>query len=314
MLNLEFSRRFGHYDYAAELNYLKSLPQTPQVMQKRYNLLYQLALRDIPYFAAHEQSRKDQGRYLNEYAHPSLSYCFDPNQLRVPAGSEGAGRWAPGGSSLLHDAQYVQPSKTPSRSLGRAGLAVQGAIQLYNYLTRQQQSNPNNGAPRAVIEFEHREYSPTGAEQALDLAFTRNLTRQETQIFCPRLEEVQSRVDRIDFETRLNSPDLSAQQHGTAVHVKLAYEINDQENPSFMAEKSILKTKEDQDFVPYGRADTVRIDVLERVDAQTVCVYDIKTGKAGLSMGRSAEIASEVFKAFGKLHQRIIVTEVRPKR
>jgi hypothetical protein len=45
----------------------------------------------------------------------------------------------------------------------------------------------------------------------------------------------------------------------------------------------------------------------------TVCVYDIKTGKSGLTQARVAEIAREVHRAYNNpLPQRIIITEVRP--
>jgi hypothetical protein len=49
------------------------------------------------------------------------------------------------------------------------------------------------------------------------------------------------------------------------------------------------------------------------VNSQTLCVYDLKTRRASLSSARSVEIAGEVYKAFGRVHQRVIVTEVRPK-
>ena len=55
------------------------------------------------------------------------------------------------------------------------------------------------------------------------------------------------------------------------------------------------------------------IDVLEKVDDDTVCVYDIKTGRRGLSLLRTTEIATNVFGAFPGT-QRIIVSEVRPSR
>jgi hypothetical protein len=61
----------------------------------------------------------------------------------------------------------------------------------------------------------------------------------------------------------------------------------------------------------YGAKDTIRVDVLERRDQATVCVYDIKTGRSGLSVPRMAEITTSVFKAYGPV-LRIIVTEVRP--
>jgi hypothetical protein len=69
-----------------------------------------------------------------------------------------------------------------------------------------------------------------------------------------------------------------------------------------------VKNKEEN----YGKKDSIRIDVLERVDTTTVCVYDIKTGRTGLSVPRMTEIASNVFKAFSGT-QRIIVSEIRPK-
>jgi hypothetical protein len=63
----------------------------------------------------------------------------------------------------------------------------------------------------------------------------------------------------------------------------------------------------------YGRKDSIRIDVLEKVSDGTVCVYDIKTGQRGLSAARTSEIATNVFKAYPGT-QRIIVSEIRPKR
>ena len=268
-------------------------------------MLYDLAMRDVPYFASVQKSRHEA--YCNELG---LTRRFNQDQLRIPAGSEGAGRWAPGGSSLLHDAQFAPAIPKLPGALGAAIAGAAAAIQLYNYLTSRQAIHPDDEA-RPIIEFEHREYSPTLQDGASALAHTRTLTREETLSACPRLAEVQSRVDRIDFDTRLNYPDLSAQQHGTAVHKTLEAEIKAQGNPNFVAERSILKGEFDDTYSSKG---SIRVDVLENVDTQTVCVYDIKTGKAGLSTSRSTEIAREVFSAFGKLHQRIIVTEVRPKR
>jgi len=79
-------------------------------------------------------------------------------------------------------------------------------------------------------------------------------------------------------------------------------------DPNFRAEVSHVKGLEEaQD---YGTKGSIRVDVLERRDRATVCVYDIKTGRSGLSIMRS-EIASTVFSAYGPV-QRIIITEVRP--
>ena len=311
MRRIQFSHRSGRYNYAAELAYLASQPQTKEVVRQRVDLFYELALRDVPYFTDFCKSRES-----SQSSDSGYSNHFDPNQPRAPVGSPGGGQWV-GGSGLLHDAQYVQPQRVAPRIPGRIGALIQGgrmAWDAYNRWAEHHETYPNDGSARAIIEFENREYRPVEGGQVLDIVGTKLLTREETRIACPRLDEVQSRVDRVDAEMREQYSEYSAQQHGTAVHVILANEIKAQRNPDFTAEVSILKSEEESRFVPYGRANTVRIDVLERVDAQTVCVYDLKTGRAGLSTARSKEIAGEVFKAFGKVHQRIIVTEVRPKR
>jgi hypothetical protein len=47
-----------------------------------------------------------------------------------------------------------------------------------------------------------------------------------------------------------------------------------------------------------------------RPESDMVCVYDIKTGRAGLSSGRLLQIGLEVNKHFGAA--RFIVIEIRP--
>ncbi len=308
MQNIQFSRRSGCYNYAAELKYLSSLPQTQDVVRRRVDLIYDLALRDIPYFAAYEKQLEFE------------ESKFNPSQPRVPAGSSGGGQWVGDNIGRGNDDNIttgtVKPRAIPRLPMPYALLA-QGALELYNRYNEwasQNQTYPNDGSAVAIIEFENREYRPVEGGQILDIVGTRLLTRDETRIACPRLDEVQYRVNRIDADVRDANPYLTAQQHGTAVHVRLANEIKAQDNPEFVAEVSILKSEAESRFSDYGRANTIRIDILEKVDKETVCVYDLKTGRAGLSTTRSKEIAGEVFKAFGKAHQRIIVTEVRPKK
>jgi hypothetical protein len=54
-----------------------------------------------------------------------------------------------------------------------------------------------------------------------------------------------------------------------------------------------------------------RIDALVRANENTVCVYDIKTGRSGLSHARILELLVNVAGAFPDA-TRIIITEVRP--
>lgn len=85
-------------------------------------------------------------------------------------------------------------------------------------------------------------------------------------------------------------------------------------DPDFVAEASILKSREAfgaKARAEYGTKATLRIDVLERLSNNTVCVYDIKTGKSGLSPARIREIAQAVYRRYQDA-ERFLIIEVRP--
>lgn len=140
----------------------------------------------------------------------------------------------------------------------------------------------------------------------------RSLNRSEVEIYCPKLPDVQARTDRIAEEVATYLPNVSRQRYGTEVHKRLADEINGLDDPAYKAEKSILKSSGAD--ARYGTKGSVRIDVLENVNADTVCIYDIKTGVSGLLPGRAAELAKETFEVFKRMPACIIVTEVKPGR
>ena len=109
----------------------------------------------------------------------------------------------------------------------------------------------------------------------------------------------------------------NAAQYGTAVHKRIQETINGPttvprsppRDPDFRAEASLLTSQNAR----YGRAGSVRIDVLENPGKGTVCVSDIKTGDSGLTPARMRELSSTVqFNYPGT--KSIIVTEVRPRR
>ncbi len=72
---------------------MRSQLQTKEVIRQHIDLMYELALRDMPNFAGFWKSRD-----ANSYG---LSTHFDPNQPRAPAGSLGGGQWLSSGG-LLH--------------------------------------------------------------------------------------------------------------------------------------------------------------------------------------------------------------------
>lgn len=261
---------------------------------------------------------------------------YSPSQPRLPAGQAGGGRWvgnnpsgitgtslSPGdvgmgeATQALRDALSADASSAGDRTQTAflqtlpAGVAAMGealtmGLALFDHMSRQ-----NGPDSQAILSFNAREFVPaTGA--GLMIESIRSLNRSEVEIYCPKLPDVQARTDRIAEEVVTYMPNVSQQRYGTDVHKRLADEINGLDDPAYKAEKSILKSSGAD--VRYGTKGSVRIDVLEDVNRDTVCIYDIKTGERTLSLPRSVELARETFNAFGKTTARIIVTEVRPSR
>ena len=191
-----------------------------------------------------------------------------------------------------------------------AAKAVSAALALYTWMSSQ-----NAAESTAVFAFRADAYSP--GESADDAAiWVGHLTREQVDDACPRHAEVQSitnqaseAIDRGAYRT--------AAEYGTAVHMWIKREINGLEttpaseprDPNFRAEVSLLKSKPGK----YGAPGTKRIDVYENPGTGAVCVYDVKTGLERLTVARMRELASAV-QYYYPGTQRIIVTEVRPRR
>jgi hypothetical protein len=231
----------------------------------------------------------------------ALARKYDPNQPRVPAGNSDGGQWTSvggeGGDSESFE-DLVQPAFAPAPII----VGIQAALTLFAAL-----SALNSRNSRAILEFNARGID-RGADGTPDFAASRLLSRDEVDNECPRLSEVQQRtdfaaasVDRSDY--------ARPSEYGTAIHTRLAAQIKALDDPNFRAEISLLKEAPAR----YGMPDSIRIDIYERVGNGTVCVYDIKTGKEGLSIARFTEIATRVLKIFPET-TRIIISEIRPTR
>lgn len=205
----------------------------------------------------------------------------------------------------------VQQARNPSRPSGPAlaETTINSALTLFNWLSAR---NKLDGL-QAVAGFNAGDYAPSA--DAINLSFVGQLREDEVDRACPRFQEVRSRTDAaVDaVGPRDNFP--SPREYGTAVHTNLKWQVESLGDPSFRAERSYLKSYYEgpREEIPYGSPNSLRIDVYEQRDNGTVCVYDIKTGKAGLSPERAAEIAGTVYRRFFGV-RRIIVTEVRPRR
>lgn len=176
-------------------------------------------------------------------------------------------------------------------------------------------SSRNSAEQTAVFAFRADAYRP-GANADDPAIWVGRLTSDQVDDACPRHAEVQSitnqaaeAIHRGNYDTR--------QQYGTAVHMWIKTEINGPDttpssppsDPNFRAEVSLIKSRD----AGYGRVGSKRIDVYENPGTGAVCVYDIKTGREGLSPARMLELASTV-QYYYPGTQHIIVTEVRPRR
>jgi len=254
---------------------------------------------------------------------------YDPKQPRVPAGHSDGGRWTDGDGrnddsndvrsadpSIVQPARlrlFRRPIQKPPNPPG-IERGIEAALALFAALSAQ-----NTPQQRAVFDFNAREFL-RDPQTALNPKNVKQLAQRDVENACRKLHDIQERTDRIASAVRADAPHLNAGQYGTAVHTRLAHEINEPrrpdgspKDPNYRAEVSYWKMEEDG---VYGRKDSIRIDVLENAGRRLVCVYDIKTGqsrRSGLSLDRMFEIAKNVFGAYSDV-ERIIITEVRPRR
>ena len=235
---------------------------------------------------------------------------YDPDQPRVPAGQPTGGQWTSGSDAESDGADgldgLLELVRAPLAPGG--GGILTGLTAIFLGL-----SQWNSDSSTAILEFSAREFE-AGSEASIDPSFVSVLSRDQVDAYCPRHGEVQERTSRIAREEKEKGYFTSPQEYGTLVHKRLADEINgpggrnEPIDPNFRAEVSLLKSDEER----YGRVGTIRVDVLERVDERTVCVYDIKTGRRGLSIARMNEIATNVNVLYPGTH-RIVVIETRPR-
>lgn len=204
----------------------------------------------------------------------------------------------------------VQPAFAPL--LAAPTILLGGAI-LFNW------QSPFNGidGQQAVMGFNGREYQlgdGTSTSGKLDLSYSGRITQEEAELACRRLPEAQKLADRA--ADAAGSPDLypSRAIYGTDVHTRFAQYVKDLRDINFQAERSYLKERiegVDSDKVPYGYPNSIRVDAYE-YRRGTLCVYDLKTGLAGLSDRRADILANAIKLGFSPI-LRIIVIEVRPR-
>lgn len=176
--------------------------------------------------------------------------------------------------------------------------AIEAGRQLYNHL-----SAGNTQNQRACLAFTAKEFQPRGSIVP-SLSFVGMLSRADTEAVCTKLDLVQRFSDEAMSEARLAGSYSNATVFGTAVHTRLHHKIVALKNPTLRSEYSLLKRLEE---TPLDLS-AVRVDVLEDREVGPICVYDLKTGRRGLSSARTIEFATRL----AHMGRPVIVIEVRP--
>ncbi len=188
---------------------------------------------------------------------------------------------------------------------------ISGGAALFNW------QSPNNGSDgqQAIMGFNARDYRPEESTSGqVEISYCGRVSNEQAELACRRLPDVQEMADRA--ANAAGSPDLypSRAIYGSVVHGHFSRYMKEHYDPYFKAEKSFAKEREEgalASAVRYGYPGSIRVDAYEYRQDGTLCVYDLKTGKVGLSDRRAEILANAAKMGFGPV-RRILVIEVRP--
>lgn len=214
--------------------------------------------------------------------------------------------WTPSGPEP--DAT-VQPAYSKRDALQTI---ISGGAALFNW------QSPNNGSDgqQAIMGFNAHDYRPgDNTNGKLELSYSGRVTQEQAELACRYLPEMQARLDDAVAKAGSISGDPSPAVYGTYVHRRLQEQIDAAGYPDLHTEVSTYKIRVEAGFrpAPYGYPATVRIDAIEYRSDGTMCIYDFKTGKAGLSAPRSYALGTAGYLSRQGFN-RAIVIEVRPRR
>lgn len=189
------------------------------------------------------------------------------------------------------------------------GVILLGGAILFNW----QSSQNGSDGQQAVMALKANEFAPGSTFP--EMSWVGRITDDEVRAACPRMPEVESRLaDAIARSGGIGNY-FTASAYGTAIHRDLAKQVNDLRDGNFVAECSTLKEYIEGDVTlsRYGQRGTIRTDVVEKVDGRTVCGYDIKTGKADLTLSRARELAGNMMRLYPHA-TRYLIMQVKPRR
>lgn len=208
-----------------------------------------------------------------------------------------AARWGKHGPEILRDFSRRDPREIAVEAAIRAGIAA------WNWLNARSVAGTT-----PVLVFQPRQFRGSANEE-ISLETVGEIERDEADKFCKRYPEVRNKLSDIARQTRVGFTG-SAREFGSKVHYRMAKYVNDQGDRNFKAKVTHDESSPRKISRRRTRGSTF-LDVYERASRDTVCVYDHKTGRAGLSEKRALRLAATARKIHGGA-SRVVVIEVRP--
>jgi hypothetical protein len=273
---------------------------------------------------------------------------FHPDQPRVSAGNPDGGQWTgeSGGSSGLVQPVYMRredPLSSPmalggggSGGIAGGGMGLASCLHLTVCVREDVPpgcypqkmplpnitglSNQRDPSLKPVLLCRPKDWDKddqlqpgTKAKATVEL-----LTKNEVKKYCPEIGIVQSlaneAVNLAEPRSNYETPWL----FGTAAHTNLKNLANAKYPSILRTERSYLKFAEEvaaeesiDNFGKYALKNTIRIDLLGPETNSRVCIYDFKTGKAGISVPRAQELRNTAHKHYPHIED-IVVVEVNP--
>ena len=172
----------------------------------------------------------------------------------------------------------------------------------------------NDEKQHAIISFKANEYRRSQPDAPFALHTLEGRTPEEVKKICgENFTTMQKFTNEAYNELKASGEPLSPQNFGNKVHKNV--EIGVRTQGTFSAEPSFaliddVKLDLNGDIIR-GQKGTVRPDCYDRRDSRTACIYDIKTGKAGLSPKRIQDFLKGIARKEPCI-ERVIVTEIRP--
>lgn len=288
---------------------------------------YQEATRPDGSLAERAIVNRDGSTIQSEFAEPGRAGDWDQRHtVTLPDGGkttfETSGRTqtirdgGPGGEVVSRSTwteRGPEPEATvqQARSPGPRGDPTSAATILFGWLASRDQVD----GKRTVMGFVPRDYQPSRPGSWSSLRRKAVAGRDEECLPLAR------QGPGTDGSGRRRSGDprqfSSMATYGTNVHVRFKNFVEDLHNLNFRAERSFLKEAADptsEDELAAGYPRSVRVDGYEyRPQDGTLCVYDLKAGRRGLSVRRSDILATAAYLGMRDV-RRVIVIEVRPYR